>query len=113
MATQDSSHNFQTLEGRAFQEQCDKIVDTIQESDLPVLGTRFLSRHIISRETMEMVSNVATSRAVRATKLMLAVMIHLDTHPDKFESALDVFREERVYTELASLIQTSRGRLYN
>ncbi len=40
---------------------------------------------------------------------MLAVMTHLDVHPDKFESALDVFREELVYADLASLIVLSVG----
>ena len=43
------------------------------------------------------------------SKLMLAVMTHLDVHPDKFESALDVFREELVYADLASLIVLSVG----
>ena len=45
---------------------------------------------------MEMVENVTTSRAVRASKLMLAVMTGLAVHRDKFESALDVFGEEHV-----------------
>ncbi len=57
-----------------------------------------------------MVGNVSTSRALRVSKLMLAVMDHLDVHPDKFESALDVFREESVYAEFASLIASSIGK---
>ncbi|XP_064401752.1 uncharacterized protein LOC135347643 [Halichondria panicea] len=44
------------------------------------------------------------TRAVRVSKLMLAVITHLDVHPDKFESALDVFREKLVYAEVASMI---------
>ncbi len=59
---------------------------------------------------MEMVGNVSTSRALRVSKLMLAVMAHLDVHPDKFESALDVFREEPVYAQFASLIASSIGK---
>ena len=59
---------------------------------------------------MEMVGNVSTLRALRVSKLMLTVMAHLDVHPDKFESALDVFREELVYTEVASMISLSFGK---
>ena len=44
------------------------------------------------------------------SKLMLTVMAHLDVHPDKFESALDVFREELVYADFASLIASSIGK---
>ena len=106
MADQD----FKTTAAKAFLEHYDKLVDSIQEADLPVLGARFFCRQIISRETMEMVGNVSTSRALRVSKLMLAVMAHLDVHPDKFESALDVFREELVYTEVASMISLSFGK---
>ncbi|XP_064401985.1 NLR family CARD domain-containing protein 3-like [Halichondria panicea] len=107
MATQD----FKTTAAKAFLEHYDKLVDSIQEADLPVLGARFFCRQIISRETMEMVGNVSTLRALRVSKLMLTVMAHLDVHPDKFESALDVFREELVYTEVASMISLSFGNI--
>ncbi len=90
MATQD----FKTSAANAFREHYDKLVDSIQEADLPVLGARFFSQQIISTETI--VGIVSTSRALRVSKLMLAVMAHLDVYPDKFESALDVFREEMV-----------------
>ncbi len=103
METQD----FKTSAAKAFREHYDKLVKSIQEPDLPALGAYFFSRQIISTETMEMVGNVSTSRAVRVSKLMLAVMAHLDVHPDKFESALDVFREELVYAEIATLIASS------
>ncbi len=106
MATQD----FKTSAAKAFREHYDKLVKSIQEADLPVLGAQFFSRQIISTETMEMVGNVSTSRALRVSKLMLAVMAHLDVHPDKFESALDVFREELVYADFASLIASSIGK---
>ncbi len=107
MATQD----FKTSSARAFREHYDKLVKSIQEADLPVLGAQFVfSQQIISMETMEMVGNVSTSRALRVSKLMLAVMTHLDVHPDKFESALDVFREELVYAEVVSMISLSFGK---
>ena len=106
MATRD----FQTSAAKAFREHYDKLVDSIQEPDLPGLGARFFSRQIISRETVEMVGNVATSRAVRASKLILAVMTHLELHPDKFETALEVFREELVYAEFSTLIKSSIGK---
>ena len=106
MATQD----FKNSAAKAFREHYDKLVKSIQEADLPVLGAQFFSRQIISTETMEMVGNVSTSRALRVSKLMLAVMAHLDVHPDKFESALDVFREELVYADFASLIASSVGK---
>ena len=96
--------DYSSSAARAFREHYDKLVDSIQEADLPVLGARFFSRQIISRETMEMVGNVTTSRVVRASKLMLAVMAGLDIHPDKFESVLTVFREEPVYSEFSKLI---------
>ena len=37
-----------------------------------------------------------TELASRACTLMLTVMAGLDIHPDKFEGAMDVFREEPV-----------------
>ena len=101
--------DYRTSEAKAFREHYDKLVDSIQESDLPTLGARFFSRQIISRETIEMVGNVTISRAVRASKLMLAVMAGLDIHPDKFESALDVFREEHVYTQFSSMVREAHG----
>ena len=101
--------DYKTSEARAFREHYDKLVDSIQEPDLPVLGARFFSSEIISRETMEMVGNVTTSRAVRTSRLMLAVIAGLDNHPDKFESALDVFRKEQVYTQIASIVEDSYG----
>ena len=104
--------DYRTLAARAFREHYDKLVDSIQEPDLPVLGARFFSRQIISRETIEMVGNVTTSRVVRASKLMLAVMAGLDLHPDKFESALDVFREEHVYTQFSSMVKESYGKSF-
>ena len=60
---------------------------------------------------MEMVGNATTSRAVRASKLMLAVMAGLDIHPDKFESALDVFREEHVYAQFSSMVKECNSKL--
>ena len=94
---------------KAFREHYDKLVDSLQEPDLPVLEARFFSRQIISRETMEVVGNVTTSRAVKASKLMLAVMAGLDIHPDKFENALDVFKEVNVYSDFSRLIKDSFG----
>ncbi len=106
MATQDLN----TSAAKAFCEHYDKLVISIQEADLPVLGARLFGQQIISRETLEIVGNVSTSRALRVSKLMLAVMTHLDIHPDKFESALDVFREKLVYAEIASMISLSFGK---
>ena len=102
-----NSCDYSSSAARAFREHYDKLVDSIQEADLPVLGARFFSRQIISRETMEMVGNVTTSRVVRASKLMLAVMAGLDVYPDKFESVLIVLREEDVYSEISGLILDS------
>ena len=101
--------DYSSSAAKAFREHYDKLVDSIQEADLPVLGARFFSRQIISKETMEMVGNVTTSRVVRASKLMLAVMAGLDTHPDKFESVLNVFREKHVYSEFSGLILDAYG----
>ena len=107
-----TTSDYKSTAARAFREHYDKLVDSIQEADLPVLGARFFSRQIISRETMEMVGNVTTSRVVRASKLMLAVMAGLGIHPDKFESVLTVFREEQVYSKFYRLIMDSYGELY-
>ena len=103
---------YRTSEARCFREHYDKLVDSIQEPDLPVLGARFFSRRIISRETMETVGNVTTSRAVRASKLMLAVMAGLEIHPDKFESALDVFGEEHMYAQFSSMVKESYSKSF-
>ena len=101
------AEDYSTFEARAFREYYGKLVDSIQEPDLPVLGGYFFSHQIISKETMEMVGNVTTSRAVRASKLILAVMSHLDVQPDKFESALEVLAEEHVYAQFSSMIKES------
>ena len=102
--------DYNTSEARAFREHYDKLVDSIQEPDLPVLGARFFSRQIISKETMEMVGNATISRVLRTSKLMLAVLAGLDIHPDKFESTLDVFREEPVYAQFSSMIRETYGK---
>ena len=107
LTTMSVEHVYRTKEARALREHYDKLVDSIQKSDLPVFGARFFSRHIISRETMEMVGSMAIPRAVRTSKLMLTVMAGLDIHPDKFESVLDVFREEHVYTQFSTMIKES------
>ncbi len=65
MATQD----FKTSAAKAFREHYDKLVKSIQEADLPVLGAQFFSRQIISTETMEMVGNMSTSRAFRCVQV--------------------------------------------
>ena len=98
---------YRTAEARAFLVHYDKLVSSIQEPDLPVLGARFFSCQVISRETIETVGNVTTSRVVRASKLILAVMAGLDISPDKFESALGAFREEHVYAQFSSMIKES------
>ena len=103
--------DYRTAEARSFREHYDKLVDSIQEPDLPVFGARFFSRHMISREVLEMVGNVTTSRVVRASKLILAVMANLEIHPDNFESALDVFLEERIYADLSSLLRETASKL--
>ena len=103
--------DYRTAEARSFHEHYDKLVDSIQEPDLPVLGARFFSRQIISKETMEVVGNVTTSRAVRTSKLMLAVMAGLEAGPDRFESALDVFQEEQLYADLSSLLRETASKL--
>ena len=61
---------------------------------------------------MELVGKVASSspRGARACTLMLAVMAGLDIHPDKFESALDIFREEPVYAQFSSMIRETYGK---
>ena len=105
-----TTRDYRTPEANSFREHHDKLIDSIQEPDLPVLGSRFFSRLIISREVMEMVGNVTTSRVVRASNLMLAVMAGLDIHPDKFESALDVFRDSDVYALFPSMIKESYGK---
>ena len=51
------------------------------------------------------------SRAVRASKLMLAVMSALDNQPDKFKSVLDVFGEEQIYRKVFRQIMETYGKL--
>ena len=109
MKTMSVSVDYRTSEAKAFREHYAKLVDSIQEPDLPLLGAGFFSCHIISKQTMEMTGNATTSRANRASKLVLAVMAGLDIHPDKFESALDVFKEGHVYAQFSSMIKETYG----
>jgi len=104
------SGDYSTPEARAFREHYVKLVDSVCEPDLPVFGSgsRFFSLEIISKETMEMVSNAHIhERAERVSKLFLVVMAALEVQPDMFESALEVFAEEHMYSQLAAMIRES------
>ena len=101
--------NYRTPEAKAFHEHYHKLVKSIQEPDLPVLGARYFSSYIISLEVMEMLGNVTISRAARTSKLLLAVMAILDIQPDKFESALDVLREDHTYSHISSMIKATHS----
>ncbi len=102
-----SGHHFNTPAANAFLDNYGKLIDSIQEPDLIALGAQFFSLKMISRETMEMVGKESLMRVDKASKLILSVMVHLDVHPDGFESAVNVFKCSLVYAELSTLISTS------
>ena len=93
----EMAEEYKTPAAKALRKHYDELVSVIQEPDLPTLGAGFFSLEVISRQTMEMVGNVATSRTVRISKLLLAMMSHLDLHPEKFDSVMDVLKQELVY----------------
>ena len=105
------AEEYKTPAAKALRKHYDELVSVIQEPDLPTLGAGFFSLEVISRQTMEMVANVATSRTVRISKLLLAMMSHLDLHPEKFDSVMDVLNQELVYARVSRDISETRGEI--
>ena len=105
------AEEYKTPAAKAFCKHYDELVSVIQEPDLPTLGAGFFSLEIISRQTMEMVGNVTTPRTVRTSRLLLAMMSHLDLHPEKFDSIMDVLNQELVYARVSRDISETRGEL--
>ena len=79
------TEEYKTPAAKALRKHYDELVSVIQEPDLPTLGAGFFSLELISLQT---IGNVATSRTVRISKLLLAMMSHLDLHPKKFDSVI-------------------------
>ena len=105
------AEEYKTPAAKALRKHCDELLSVIQEPDLPTLGAGFFSLEVISRQTMEMVGNVTTPRTVRTSRLLLAMMSHLDLHPEKFDSIMDVLNQELVYARVSRDISETRGEL--
>ena len=105
------AEEYRTPAAKALRKHYDELVSVIQEPDLPTLGAGFFSLEVISRQTMEMVGNVTTPRTVRISKLLLAMMSHLDLHPEKFDSVMDVLNQERVYARVSRDISETLGEI--
>ena len=105
----EMAEEYKTPAAKAFRKHYDELVSVIQEPDLPTLGAGFFSLEVISRQTMEMVGNVAASRTVRISKVLLAMMSHLELHPEKFDSVMDVLNQELVYARVSRDISETCG----
>lgn len=91
-----------TCEAKAFRRHYDQLCTLIQEPDLPGLGASFFSHQIISVEVLENVSKLITPKATKTTQLLLAVMAHLEVHPDVFQTVLDIFNHVEPYKTVSS-----------
>ena len=107
----EMAEEYKTPAAKALRKHYDELVSVIREPDLPTLGAGFFSLEVISRQTMEMVGNVTTPRTVRISKLLLAMMSHLDLHPEKFDSIMDVLNQELVDARVSRDISDTHGEL--
>jgi len=96
------AENLNTTEARAIQKHFDQLMTAIQEPQIPALAAAFFSDSIVASDTMQFVTNVAISKAVRCTALLLAVVNHMEVHPGKFEQVVGILSQETNLTELAA-----------
>ena len=96
------AENLNTTEARAVQKYFDQLMTAIQEPQIPALAAAFFSGSIVSSDTMQFVTNVAVSKAVRCTALLLAVVNHVEVHPGKFEQVVGILSQETNLIELAT-----------
>jgi len=96
------AENLNTTEARAVQKYFDQLMIALQEPQIPSLAAAFFSGSIVASDTMQFVTNVAVSKAVRCTALLLAVVNHVEVHPGKFEQVVGILSQETNLTELAT-----------
>ena len=94
--------NLNTTEARATQKHFGQLMTAIQEPQIPALAAAFFSDSIVASDTIQFVTNVAVSKAVRCTALLLAVVNHVEVHPGKFEQVVGILSQETNLTELAA-----------
>ena len=105
------SSEYRTPAAQALRKHTSQLTRAIQETDLPILASGFFSEAMVSSDLMESVSNPATAdRAVRCNKLLLAVMAHLEDHPDKFECVLEIFSQEPTLCTVAERVIKTCGK---
>ena len=93
---------YTTCEAKAFCTHYDQLLQLIQEPDLPGLGGSFFSHQFISQQVLENVGKPITPKATKTTELLLAVLAHLEVHPDKFQTVLDIFNREPPYRRVSN-----------
>ena len=106
-----AASEYSTPQAQALRKHTGRLSRAIQESDLPVLAPDFFSEAMISTDLMESVCNPAIDRAVRCSRLLLAVMDHLEDHPDKFGCVLEILRQEPTLCSVAESVERTCGEL--
>ena len=94
--------NLNTTEARAVQKHFGQLMTAIQEPQIPALAAAFFSDSIVAADTMQVATNAAVSKAVRCTVLLLAVVNHVEVHPERFEQVVGILSQETNLTELAA-----------
>ena len=95
------ARNLNTTEARAVQKHFSQLITAIQEPQIPALAAAFFSDSIVAADTMQVATNSAVSKAVRCTALLLAVVNHIEVHPERFEQVVGILSQETNLTELA------------
>ena len=104
------AENLNTTEARAIQKHFDQLMTAIQEPQIPALAAAFFSDSIVASDTIQFVTNVAVSKAVRCTALLLAVVNHVEVHPGKFGQVVGILSQETNLTELATRMKENYGK---
>ena len=99
--------NLSTTEARAVQKHFGQLMTAIQEPQIPALAAAFFSDSIVAADTMQVATNAAVSKAVRCTALLLAVVNHVEVHPERFEQVVGILSQETNMTELATRISVA------
>ena len=95
MATNDRTvQHYKTPEAQAFRTHYGRLLEVIQDSELPSLAAYLMSDSVISPDLMKSTLNQSLRVSVRSSELLLAVMVHLEENPRNFDDILKIFKQQ-------------------
>ena len=113
MATKAAGQSrYSTPEAQSICTHYGRLLNAIQDSELPSLAAYLMSDFVISPEVMKFVLNQSTRTSIRSNELLLAMMAHLEENPGKFEDILKIFDQELPTLRSITVdISETRGKL--